>query len=241
MPDYLEARRRPLRISRTAHLSPTPDLDPHPSASPAGGDSSNGRVTGPVAASAHVTVSHSTFSTRSVLSGVSAFLDSVITGPARTLHHRIEKVLQPSAKGPVPLRRGDGVERRVEAKRASRSAGETDKVASTQVGGPEQYVTAIRTPATRTLSPRAQVPARQRSVSVASPAAATAAKPSRSSSSSRYPSRLTNVPALAPEVQDHRIRLCTCSPEYNDEETTSSEEEEETDSDGSFFGSGQLG
>lgn len=238
MSDYLEERKRPLRISRTAHLSPTPDLDPHPSASPAGGDSSNGRVTGPVADSAHVTKPHLTFSTRSVLSGVSAFLRSFMTGPTPNCHHNISTVFQPSADDPEPVRNRDGVRRRVEAKRASRSAGETDKVASTQVGGPEQHDTATRTRATQTSKSTPRSPARQRSVSVAPPAAATAtaAEPSRSSlSSSSKPGHLARVLPLVPAVEYHRIRLCTCSPEYDNEETTSSEEEEETDSDGSFF------
>lgn len=38
---------------------------------------------------------------------------------------------------------------------------------------------------------------------------------------------MTKFPTLANEVQYHRLRFCTCPPEYDDEETTSSEEEED--------------
>lgn len=235
MPDCLEARERPLRISRTApHFSPTPDLDPHPSASPAGGDFFNHHITGPVADRAHVTVSHSTFSTRSVLSGVSAFLRPIMTGPCRNVHQSISKVFQPSAEDPVPVRTRDGVQRRNEAKCASRSAGETS-VASNPSDGPEQQASAIPTQATRPPNPRPRSPARRRSVSVAPTAAA---KPSRSSSdsSTELGGHLTKIPTLANEVQYHRIRFCTCSPEYDDEETTSSEEEEDDgDPEATFF------
>ena len=176
MSDYLEERKRPLRISRTApHFSPTPDLDLHPSASPARCDFSNDHITGPVADRAHGTKPHSTFSTRSVLSGVLAFLRPNVTGPTRNFHHGISKVFQPSAEDPVPVpvRTCGGVQRRGEAKCASRCAA---RRASPR---PKSTVRSSISPPPRLRprdprNPRPRNPARRRSVSVAPPAATSA-------------------------------------------------------------------
>lgn len=151
-----------------------------------------------------------------------------MTGPRRNLHQGISKVFQPSAEDPVPVRGGDGVQRRVESNCASGFAGETDEIASTRVDGSPQQATTTPTQTARSSKPRPRNPARQRSVSVAPPAA----EPSRSSCSSK-PDHGVKVPALAAVLQYHRLRFCTCSPEYDDEETTSSEEDD-TDSEASF-------
>lgn len=113
--------------------------------------------------------------------------------------------------------------------RASRSAGETDKVAATRVNGWLQHVTATQTQTTVPSETKPPSPARQRSASVAR-LAASPAGPSRSSSSSKL-GHLTKIPALPTKGEYHRIRFCTCSPEYDDEETTSSAEDEEDDGD----------
>lgn len=175
MPDCLEARRRPLCPLRTAHLSAASvGPIPHRSASSLRYPSSEHRTPGPVAETGHSTKPRANFSTRSVPGGVSDFLRSILSGPTCNTSQTIDKVSQSSAGDPVPVRNRDGVERRFKAKRESRSAGETDKVAATRVNGSLQHVTATQTQTTVPSKTRPPSPARQRCASVARLAASPA-------------------------------------------------------------------